>query len=73
VLGLKGIRSGRSRDAIWWLRIRRKCGACVVQGREPTRQLVECHKLNSVGTQSGSGWWCAFGRTAGRATRPGWI
>jgi len=41
VLVLRGIGRGTSRDAIRWLRMR-KCGACVVQRCEPTRQLVEC-------------------------------
>jgi len=32
-----------------------------------------CRVLTSVGTYSGSGQWCTFGRTAGRTTHPEWM
>jgi len=72
VLVLRGIRRGGSRDIILCLRMR-MCGACVSLSPGMRANPSTCGVLTSVGTQSGSGRWCTFGRTAGRATRPEWI
>jgi len=66
----QGVRRGGSRDSNRWLRMR-MCRACV--SLRMRANLSTCRVLTSVITLSGSGRWCTFGRTAGRATRPEWI
>jgi len=45
--------------------------ACISPGLRANPST--CRVLTSVGTYSGSGRWCTFGRSAGRATRPEWM
>jgi len=47
-----------------------QCGACLSPGMRANPST--CRVLTSIGKWSGSGRWCTFGRTAGRATRSEW-